>query len=235
MKAKDWICLLIIIAIFAPFLLSDTIYDHYQEANRQHPYLLAFAKFALLATFGEMIGLRIKNGNYTEKGFGILPRAVVWGLLGTWIAIAMKTFASGVPGLMTSLGLGNLIHPVQEGLTSGNILRAFLISLMMNTTFGPVFMTLHKITDTHILNCGGKPKALITPIPFGKILGSLNWKVQWQFVFKKTIPLFWIPAHTITFLLPPQSQVLFAASLSIVLGVILSIAAVAGRKKENKN
>ena len=235
MKTKDWICLLIIIAIFAPFLLSDTLYDHYQEANRQHPYLLAFAKFALLATFGEMIGLRIKNGNYTEKGFGILPRAVVWGLLGTWIAIAMKTFASGVPGLMTSLGLGDLIHHAQEGLTPGNLLRAFLISLMMNTTFGPVFMTLHKITDTHILNCGGKPKALITPIPFGKILGSLNWKVQWQFVFKKTIPLFWIPAHTITFLLPPQSQVLFAASLSIVLGVILSIAAVAGRKKENKN
>ena len=235
MKTKDWICLLIIIAIFAPFLLSDTVYDHYQEANRQHPYLLAFVKFALLATFGEMIGLRIKNGNYTEKGFGILPRAVVWGLLGTWIAIAMKTFASGVPGLMTSLGLGDLIHPAQEGLTPGNLLRAFLISLMMNTTFGPVFMTLHKITDTHILNCGGKPKALITPIPFGKILGSLNWKVQWQFVFKKTIPLFWIPAHTITFLLPPQSQVLFAASLSIVLGVILSIAAVAGRKKENKN
>lgn len=235
MKTKDWICLLIIIAIFAPFLLSDTVYDHYQEANRQHPYLLAFAKFALLATFGEMIGLRIKNGNYTEKGFGILPRAVVWGLLGTWIAIAMKTFASGVPGLMTSLGLGDLIHPAQEGLTPGNLLRAFLISLMMNTTFGPVFMTLHKITDTHILNCQGKPKALITPIPFGKILSSLNWKVQWQFVFKKTIPLFWIPAHTITFLLPPQSQVLFAASLSIVLGVILSIAAVAGRKKENKN
>ena len=46
MKTKDWICLLIIIAIFAPFLLSDTVYDHYQEANRQHPYLLAFAKFA---------------------------------------------------------------------------------------------------------------------------------------------------------------------------------------------
>ena len=92
MKTKDWICLLIIIAIFAPFLLSDTVYDHYQEANRQHPYLLAFAKFALLATFGEMIGLRIKNGNYTEKGFGILPRAVVWGLLGTWIAIDHNPF-----------------------------------------------------------------------------------------------------------------------------------------------
>lgn len=49
---------------------------------------------------------------------------------------------------------------------------------MMNTTFGPVFMTLHKVTDTHILNCGGSLRALVTPIPIGKILSGLNWKVQ---------------------------------------------------------
>lgn len=73
MKTKDWICLLIIIAIFAPFLLSDTLYDHYQEANRQHPYLLAFAKFALLATFGEMIGLRIKTATTPKKASAYSP------------------------------------------------------------------------------------------------------------------------------------------------------------------
>jgi hypothetical protein len=48
--------------------------------------------------------------------------------------------------------------------------------------------------------------------------------VQWNFVFKKTIPLFWFPAHTITFLLPSQFQVLFAALLGVALGVILAIA-----------
>ena len=57
---------------------------------------------------------------------------------------------------------------------------------------------------------------------------NLNWKVQWGFVFKKTIPLFWFPAHTITFLLPGEMRVLFAALLGVLLGVILSIAA---RKK----
>jgi hypothetical protein len=46
----------------------------------------------------------------------------------------------------------------------------------------------------------------------------------WGFVFKKTIPFFWIPAHTITFLLPPELRVLFAAALGIVLGVILALA-----------
>ena len=60
---------------------------------------------------------------------------------------------------------------------------------------------------------------------FGKIISELNWNVQWNFVFKKTIPFFWIPAHTITFILPGEFQVLFAALLGIALGLILSIAA----------
>ena len=46
-----------------------------------------------------------------------------------------------------------------------------------------------------------------------------------EFVFKKTIPFFWYPAHTITFLLPGEMRVLFAAILGVVLGVLLAIAA----------
>jgi len=48
--------------------------------------------------------------------------------------------------------------------------------------------------------------------------------VQWGFVFKKTIPFFWYPAHTITFLLPGDTRVLFAALLGVALGVLLAIA-----------
>jgi prepilin signal peptidase PulO-like enzyme (type II secretory pathway) len=40
-------------------------------------------------------------------------------------------------------------------------------------------------------------------------------------VVLKTIPLFWIPVHTITFMLPPHYRVVIAAYLSIVLGVFL--------------
>ena len=83
----------------------------------------------------------------------------------------------------------------------------------------------HKITDTHIGHCGGSVKALLTPIPMKRIMTELNWAVLWGFVFKKTIPLFWYPAHTITFLLPPNMRVLFAAILGIVLGVLLAVAA----------
>ena len=36
---------------------------------------------------------------------------------------------------------------------------------------------------------------------------------------------FWYPAHTITFLLPDEVRVLFAAILGVALGVLLAIAA----------
>ena len=101
-------------------------------------------------------------------------------------------------------------------------------SVTMNSIFAPVFMTFHKITDTHILATGGTLRGLFTPIPMGEIMQNLNWRVQWGFVFKKTIPFFWFPAHTITFLLPGEMRVLFAALLGVALGVILAVAA---RKK----
>jgi hypothetical protein len=62
------------------------------------------------------------------------------------------------------------------------------------------------------------------------IITKLDWKVQWNFIFKKTIPFFWIPAHTITFLLPPEFRVLFAALLGIALGIILSIGVLMSKK-----
>ena len=58
-----------------------------------------------------------------------------------------------------------------------------------------------------------------------RIITHLNWNSQWNFVFKKAIPFFWYPAHTITFLLPGEMRVLFAAILGVVLGVLLAIAA----------
>ena len=93
----------------------------------------------------------------------------------------------------------------------------------MNTIFAPVFMTFHKITDAHIAACDGSLKALVTPIPMAERFTAINWQAQWGFVFKKTIPFFWYPAHTITFLLPAEQRVLFAALLGIVLGVLLAI------------
>ena len=229
---KDFLFLLFLSLVFLPFVFSPELYDWYKNFNAEHAFLMAFLKFALLATLGEALGLRIKTGNYTTSGFGTAPRAVVWGFLGVWIAMAMKVYAAGAPVVVQSLGVEGVVEAMKGGFSGQKLLGAFGISVLMNTSFAPVFMTLHKITDTHILNQEGKLSALITPLPFGKLLASLNWEIQWNFVFKKTIPCCWIPANTVTFLLPAEMQVLFAALLSIVLGVLLAMAAVMGKKNE---
>lgn len=227
---KDIFFISFLAILFLPFILFSEVYAWYLKFNAEHAFIMAFIKFAILSTAGEMLGLRIKTGKYNESGFGVLPRAVVWGFLGMWIALAMQVFSAGIPGRIDYIGIEGVSEAMAGAFTWKKLIGAFSISLMMNTCFAPVFMTIHKVTDTHILNNGGKLSALAKSIPFGTILASLNWKVQWNFVFKKTIPFFWIPAHTITFILPKDFQVLFAALLGIVLGVLLAIAAVKSRK-----
>ncbi len=232
MKKNDLIFILFLLLLFFPFVFSPELYAGYKSFNAEHAFIMAFLKFGILATIGEMLGLRIKTGQYSTPGFGVFPRAVVWGFLGVWIAVAMKVFAAGAPAIVQYLGVEGAVDAMKGGFSVQKLSGAFAISLLMNTSFAPVFMTIHKITDTHIVNNGGKLSALITPLPFGKLLASLNWNVQWNFVFKKTIPFFWIPAHTVTFLLPADMQVLFAALLGIALGVLLAIASVTGEKQK---
>jgi hypothetical protein len=147
-------------------------------------------------------------------------------LLGVVISMAMIVFSIGIPGFIAKMGGESLVTAFDaEGLSWGKLGVALSISVMMNTFFAPVFMTFHKITDTHIAEHGGSLKALITPIPMRRHIVNLNWDRQWSFIFKKTIPLFWYPAHTITFMLPGEYRVLFAALLGVALGVILAIGA----------
>ncbi len=216
-----------IILLFMPFFVSPVVFGFYETFNKMHPLVMSFLKFAVLATMGESIGLRIKEGRFNYKGFGLLPRAIVWGFLGLTIQMAFVIFSQGVPMFLTkTLGLE---LGVPEAMTFGSkLLIAFCISLTMNVIYAPVMMTMHKITDTHILNNGGTVNGFLHPLKMGEILSQINWQVQWNFVFKKTIPFFWIPAHTITFMLPPEYRVLFAALLGIALGVILSFAAIKG-------
>lgn len=226
MKKADWIVILIVIIFLAPFFLCRPVYDLYCAGNKNFPLWMAFLKFGILATFGEMLGNRIKNGTYYYKTFGVFPKFIVWGLLGMWIALAMSVFKIGIPGFMERYNLFSGVSEAMAGTFTGKkLLGAFCISVMMNTAFAPVFMTFHKICDMHIAANGGRASSLIKPIPIRKYITEMNWDVQWSFVFKKTIPFFWIPAHTLTFCLPADLQVLFAAFCSIILGLFLSIAA----------
>lgn len=228
MKKHDFLFILLAIAIFSPFFFCDSVYEWYKWFNTAHGIAMSFIKFAVLATIGEMLGLRISTGVYYRKGFGLVPRMVVWGILGMGINMAMVIFSKGVPMFLEYAGMADASSVMVGEMCLNKVLVAFTISVVMNSIFAPIFMTLHKITDTHIIQCNGSLKSLITPIQMGKIISNLNWDVQWNFVFKRTIPLFWFPAHTITFLLPAEMRVLFAALLGVVLGVLLAVAA---RKK----
>lgn len=224
MKKNDLIVIVGCILFFLPFFLSPTVYNFYDTFNKDHGMITSFIKFAILATFGEVIGLRIRTGSYIQKGFGIIPRAIVWGILGLTIKLAFVVFAVGTPAFLSYIGVKEASTAMQSSMSLIKVLVAFCISATMNIIYAPFMMTLHKITDTHIVNNGGTLSGFFKPIKFGEIFTNLNWNVQWNFVFKKTIPFFWIPAHTITFLLPAEFQVLFAAILGIVLGVLLAIA-----------
>ena len=226
MKRTDLYFIVAIAAIFLPFFLSAPLYEWYSTFNASHGMVMSFLKFGILSTMGEMLGCRISTGSYTHPTFGVAPRMVVWGLLGMAISMAMTVFAAGIPAFITNMGGAQLVADFYAGgITLGKFVVALSISVMMNTFFAPVFMTFHKITDAHIAEHGGSLKALITPIPMRRHMVNLNWDRQWSFIFKKTIPLFWYPAHTITFMLPGEYRVLFAALLGVALGVILAIGA----------
>ncbi len=229
MKRQDLYFAIVMLAIFLPFFLSADLYEWYKQFNMEHAMVMAFLKFGILATLGEMLGCRISTGNYTTPTFGVLPRMVVWGVLGVVISMAMQVFSNGIPAFITNMGGEELVTAFKaEGFSWGKLAVALSISVMMNTFFAPVFMTFHKITDAHIAENGGSLLALLKPIDMRRHIMTLNWDRQWSFIFKKTIPLFWYPAHTITFMLPKEMQVLFAALLGVALGVILAIGA---RKK----
>ncbi len=214
-----------IIAFFSPFFLFEKVFRAYYDFNLEHGLIMSFIKFSILATLGEVIGSRIKTGSYLHKGFGLVPRALVWGFLGISIKIAFDIFAAGTPVFLEKVGFKDAVSIIHSDLSWKKVFVSFSIGTALNLFYAPVMMTFHRITDLHIVETGGSLKGFFTPIHFARQFKKIDWDVQWNFIFKRTIPFFWIPAQTITFLLPEEFRVLFAAFLGIVLGVLLAIAA----------
>ncbi len=173
-------------------------------------YVLSFIKFAILATLGEIIASSIRNKKLTIP-HSVGYRMLIWGLLGIWIAFMMGVFAEA---------MGAKLAKSNSAILHTKFAFAFLTSLVMNTSFGPVFMVLHKHTDTY-LDLRHKNKT--GKIAFSTVCKNVDYFAYIKNVLIGTIPTFWLPAHTITFLLPGEFRVVFAAVLSICLGIILSL------------
>ena len=234
MKKSDLFILLLFVLLFLPFLVFPEIYHAYYRFNANHGYLMSFAEFAILSTFGDILGLRIKTGSYIQKGFGYIPRALLWGFIGICIKMGFVIFGNGAPEMLASFG----IHfptavPAAVLLESGfswiKLLAAFSVGITINIFYAPVFMAFYKIIELHIKENDGTLRGFFTPVKFGKHFTEMDWHSYWHFILKKTLPFFWIPAQTLNFMFPEEFRILVAASFSIILGILLSVA---GKKKD---
>ncbi len=199
-------------------LLVPATHAVFISATLAHPYMMGFAKFFILATLGELLAIRIVTGKWTRP-HGMAYKSAIWGIVGMTVVLMFEIYLSGVGGAVKK---GLLL--TGDGAV-GAVLTAFFISASMNLTFGPVFMAAHRMTDTYI---DMRAEGLSPSWP--QVVAKIDWHGFIIFVVAKTIPFFWIPAHTVTFLLPPEYRVLSAAYLSIALGAILSYAR---RRKAN--
>ena len=225
MKRSDIIFIVVFIGLFVPFFLSDRLYEFFVWFSTDWAFTASFIKFAILATMGEMLGSRIRSGIYLPEGFALVYRAVVWGFLGMTVKAAFMIFGGGTPLIMEHLGMRNPAAVMAGPVTGARILLAFAISTFLNIFYAPVLMVTHRVSDLHIAAAAGDRRRLMTVPDVRKLLASIDWNSMWGIVLKKSIPLFWIPAQTVNFLLPEEFRILVAALYSTVLGVILALAA----------
>ena len=211
MKKRDILWGVVLLAVISLFIIPSTN-QAIAAAGEVHPYLAGFVKFAVLATMGELLALRIVIGDW-KKPTGLIYRTIIWGFLGMTFVLMFPLYAIGV-GNVTHLGL----LP-----SSGKLGASFFTSALINLGYAPTFMAFHRITDTFI-DLGEGRLSQIFQVKLTDVVKKIDWNGYVSFVVLKTVPFFWIPAHTITFMLPEQYQVVFAAFLSIALGGILAFA-----------
>ncbi|MBF0502119.1 MAG: Mpv17/PMP22 family protein [Candidatus Riflebacteria bacterium] len=196
------------LAAFCCFLLWPPGREAFTGATKTAPFFMGFAKVAILASMGELLAIRLSHGIW-KLPYGMLLRAFIWGMFGISFTLVFPVFDKGTNavvagGLLPSFGINGFYL---------QILVAFYTSSLMNMIFAPTFMAIHRITDSMIE---------LRTISSVAAFAAIDWNHFYGFVLLKTIPFFWIPAHTVTFLLPPEYRVLMASLLSIALGAILS-------------
>ncbi len=159
-----------------------------------HILFSAFIQFAVLGTVGEIISYPIRRKSIKSMGnpLEILLKIIGWGILG----ILIKYGFAGMKGFTDTL-MSNGFLPF---FAHGTIGWAIFMSTLTNIIFGPQMMLFHRVEDNLIM----------------RKWGFTGIKQSWF-----TLIWFWIPAHTITFALPPHYQIGLAALWSVALGIIL--------------
>lgn len=209
---------LAVLAVAVGLMVSPFTSKIYIELNKTYPYILGFIKFFVLASMGELLANRIATREW-KKTTGFFYKAVLWGFYGMLITLAFKVFATGV---QASMDAGYLPG---AGVT---FLFALFASTCMNVMFAPGMMAMHKFTDTFVDIAVTKS---LKEAKVGTVLKTVDWAAFIDFIVLKTIPFFWIPMHTITFLLAPELRVAMAALLSVAFGILTATAKIKAMKK----
>ena len=137
MKKADIVFVCAVVAVFLPFVLSEPVYEAYKSVNAAHGMIVSFIKFAVLSTAGEMLGARITTGRYYYKGFGLISKMLVWGILGMGINMAMIIFSSGTPAFLEYMGLTGATEFLAGPMCWQKVLVAFCVSVAMTFLLPP--------------------------------------------------------------------------------------------------
>ena len=210
MKKGDFLWGLALLIWIVVLVVPDTR-AAFISATDTHPYIGGFIKFAILATMGDLLGARVLKGEWIIPK-GLFYRVIIWGIIGLMVTLEFTVYMGGTAAAQAS---GRL--PFK----GSNLAQAFFGSTIMNLTFGPMMMAFHRFTDMYIDAVYEKGRSKVT---ISQLVEKNDWHSLVQFSWLKTCPYFWIPAHTVVFLLPGQYRVLVSAFLSIALGLLLAIA-----------
>lgn len=157
-----------------------------------YPILSAILQFTVLGTLGDIV-----SGWIIKKKIYFPYKSLSFILkLAEWslLAVMIKYAFTGFQGF-TDILIENNLLPDLTG-----IYRAFTVSVLMNLQFGPFLVLMHRLMDN-------------------LIAGKMNWKNLDKGFY--SLLWFWIPAHTVTFILPKEFQIGLAALWSLMLGLIL--------------
>jgi hypothetical protein len=164
----------------------------YVELVKTYPIYSAMIQFAVLGTFGDIISKWMQQGKF------FLPYKlnIIFLKMLEWaiIAITIKYAFVGYQGFVDSLVAYHLLPEL------GLFGRALSVSVAMNLQYGLFLVIFHRFLDNLIAKQNNWNN-------IDKGMFSLIW--------------FWIPAHTITFMLDKPYQIGLAAVWSVVLGIIL--------------
>ncbi len=166
--------------------------NSYIDLVKAYPIYSAMVQFAILGTLGDIISKWMQQA----KIFLPYKWTIIILKMAEWavIAITIKYAFVGFQGFVDSLIEHQLIPEL------GKFGSAFTLSAMMNLQYGLFLVIFHRVLDNLIAR-------------------EKNWKN----IDKGMLSLiwFWIPAHTITFMLDKPYQIGLAAIWSVVLGTIL--------------